>query len=209
MVKDLWSRFIAKGVKQDGIVVGAFVNAFVAYGDIDTALTALDFGYEKKMYISPSVYFSAMRLFATNGDEQGIRKLSSKLQRKNKSGEIKAECDMFEAEACTAAGNVEGARAAIFRVQNGNEEAAARVFRDRSSGVLVALFVQEVLEIEEPVPVLTLRAMIDERYRVPRESKSRWNAFVEDYKAKAGKNVEGLSDPESWSQYVRPYGVRV
>jgi hypothetical protein len=135
-------------VKQDGIVVGAFVNAFVAYGDIDTALTALDFGYEKKMYISPSVYFSAMRLLATNGDEQGIRKLSSKLQRKNKSGEIKAECDMFEAEACAAAGNVEGARAAIFRVQNGNEEAAARVFRDRSSGVLVALFVQEVLECD-------------------------------------------------------------
>ena len=148
VVKDLWSRFIAKGVKQDGIVVGAFVNAFVAYGDIDTALTALDFGYEKKMYISPSVYFSAMRLLATNGDEQGVRKLSSKLQRKNKSGEIKAECDMFEAEACAAAGNVEGARAAIFRVQNGNEEAAARVFRDRSSGVLVALFVQEVLECD-------------------------------------------------------------
>jgi len=70
-------------------------------------------------------------------------------------------------------------------------------------------FVQEVLEIEEPVPVLTLRAMIDERYRVPRESKSRWNDFVEDYKSKAGKNVEGLSDPESWSQYVRPYGEGV
>lgn len=70
-------------------------------------------------------------------------------------------------------------------------------------------FVQEVLEIEEPVPVLTLRAMIDERYRVPRESKSRWNDFVEDYKAKAGKGVEGLNDPESWSQYVRPYGEGV
>jgi len=70
-------------------------------------------------------------------------------------------------------------------------------------------FVQEVLEIEEPVPVLTLRAMIDERYRVPRESKSRWNDFVEDYKSKAGKNLEGLSDPESWSQYVRPYGEGV
>jgi len=70
-------------------------------------------------------------------------------------------------------------------------------------------FVQEVLEIEEPVPVLTLRAMIDERYRVPRESKSRWNAFVEEYKSKVGKNVEGLSDPEAWSQYVRPYGEGV
>jgi hypothetical protein len=55
-----------------------------------------------------------MRLLATNGDEQGVRKLSSKLQRKNKSGEIKAECDMFEAEACAAAGNVEGARARDF-----------------------------------------------------------------------------------------------
>ena len=70
-------------------------------------------------------------------------------------------------------------------------------------------FVQEVLEIEEPVPVMTLRAMIDERYRVPRESKSRWNDFVKDYKSKVGKNVEGLSDPEAWSQYVRPYGEGV
>ena len=70
-------------------------------------------------------------------------------------------------------------------------------------------FVQEVLEIEEPVPVMTLRAMIDERYRVPRESKSRWNAFVEDYKAKTGKKIQGLDDPGAWSQYVRPYGEGV
>jgi len=70
-------------------------------------------------------------------------------------------------------------------------------------------FVQEVLEIEEPVPVMTLRAMIDERYRVPRESKSRWNAFLEQYKSKTGKKIEGLNDPESWSQYVRPYGEGV
>ena len=70
-------------------------------------------------------------------------------------------------------------------------------------------FVQEVLEIEEPVPVMTLRAMIDERYRVPKESKSRWNAFVEDYKAKDGKKIEGLDDPGAWSQYVRPYGEGV
>ena len=148
VVKDLWSRFIAKGVKQDGIVVGAFVNAFVAYGDIDTALTALDFGYEKKMYISPSVYFTAMRLLASNADVDGLRRLSEKLRAKNKTPEIAAECDMFEAEACAAAGNVEGARAAIFRVQNGSEATAAKVFRERSSGVLVALFVQEVLECE-------------------------------------------------------------
>lgn len=70
-------------------------------------------------------------------------------------------------------------------------------------------FVQEVLEIEEPVPVLTLRAMIDERYRVPRESKARWDAFVEEYKSKTGKKIEGLNDPGAWSQYVRPYGEGV
>ena len=148
VVKELWSRFIARRVKQDGIVVGAFVNAFVAYGDIDTALEALDFGYMKKMYISPSVYFTAMRLLASNADVDGLRRLSEKLRAKNKTPEIAAECDMFEAEACAAAGNVEGARAAIFRVQNGSEATAAKVFRERSSGVLVALFVQEVLECE-------------------------------------------------------------
>ena len=148
VVKELWSRFIARRVKQDGIVVGAFVNAFVAYGDIDTALQALDFGYTKKMYISPSVYFTAMRLLASNADVDGLRRLSEKLRAKNKTPEIAAECDMFEAEACAAAGNVEGARAAIFRVQNGSEATAAKVFRERSSGVLVALFVQEVLECE-------------------------------------------------------------
>ena len=70
-------------------------------------------------------------------------------------------------------------------------------------------FVQEVLEIEEPVPVLTLRAMIDERYCVPRESKARWDAFVEEYKSKTGKKIEGLNDPGAWSQYVRPYGEGV
>jgi ParB family chromosome partitioning protein len=70
-------------------------------------------------------------------------------------------------------------------------------------------FVQEVLEIEEPVPVLTLRAMIEERYRAPREAKIKWSTFVEDYKSKASGKVEGLSDPESWAQYVRPYGEGV
>lgn len=36
------------------------MNVFVVYGDIDIVLTAFDFGYEKKMYISSSVYFFVM-----------------------------------------------------------------------------------------------------------------------------------------------------
>ncbi|CEF98097.1 Pentatricopeptide repeat [Ostreococcus tauri] len=148
VVKSLWNNFIKKNVKQDGVVIGAFVNAFVANSDIENALHALDHGYAANMYISPSVYFTAMRFLASKGDEDGVKRLGNKLRAKNASGEIAAEIDMFEAEACAAAGNVEGARAAIFRVQNGNEAAAAKVFRDRSSGVLVALFVQEVLECD-------------------------------------------------------------
>lgn len=73
----------------------------------------------------------------------------------------------------------------------------------------VEQFVQEVLEIEEPVPVLTLRAMIDERYRVPREAMSRWSDFVKNYKSKSWGKVQGLSDPEAWAQFVRPYGEGV
>ena len=148
VVKSLWNNFIKKNVKQDGVVIGAFVNAFVANSDIENALHALDHGYAANVYISPSVYFTAMRFLASKGDEDGVKRLGNKLRAKNASGEIAAEIDMFEAEACAAAGNVEGARAAIFRVQNGNEAAAAKVFRDRSSGVLVALFVQEVLECD-------------------------------------------------------------
>ena len=151
VVVDLWREFRDKEVQYDGIVIGAFVNAFVAYGDMKNALFALEFGIKQNLYISPSVYFTIMRALATNGDSKGVRAVGNKLRKKNKSEEIAAECDMFQAEACAAAGDVEGARAAIFSVQNRSEEAAAKVFRARSSGVLVALFVQEVLECDVKV----------------------------------------------------------
>ena len=147
-ISSLWETFLERNINQDGIIVGAFANTFVAHGDIDNALKVLEYGYTRKMYISPSVFYTAMRHLATNGDEEGVRRLAEKLKKQHAGSHIIAECDMYEAEACTAAGNVEGARAAVFRVQNGNEEAAAKVFRDRSSGVLVALFVQEVLQCE-------------------------------------------------------------
>jgi len=148
VVIDLWREFRENEVSYDGIVIGAFVNAFVAYGDMKNALYALEFGIKQNLYISPSVYFTVMRSLATSGDIDGVRGVGNKLRKKNKSEEIAAECDMFQAEACAAAGDVEGARAAIFSVQNRSEEAAAKVFRARSSGVLVALFVQEVLECD-------------------------------------------------------------
>lgn len=73
-----------------------------------------------------------------------------------------------------------------------------------------AEFVQEVLEIEEPVPVATLRAMVEERYRVPREARKCWRRFAEDYETNVAlEELDVLEDPGSWAEYVRPYGEGV
>jgi ParB family chromosome partitioning protein len=73
-----------------------------------------------------------------------------------------------------------------------------------------AEFVQEVLEIEEPVPVATLRAMVEERYRVPREARERWRRFAEGYETNVAlEELDVLEDPGTWAEYVRPYGEGV
>lgn len=73
-----------------------------------------------------------------------------------------------------------------------------------------AEFVQEVLEIEEPVPVATLRAMVEERYRVPREARERWRHFADGYEVnEAFEELDVLEDPADWAEYVRPYGEGV
>lgn len=73
-----------------------------------------------------------------------------------------------------------------------------------------AEFVQEVLEIEEPVPVATMRAMVEERYRVPREARERWRHFAERYGVNVAlEELDVLEDPGSWAEYVRPYGEGV
>lgn len=68
-------------------------------------------------------------------------------------------------------------------------------------------FVGELLELDEVVPVPRLRAIVSERYKVPREGRERWFDFLKKYDAEG--EVEGLSDPEDWAQYVRPYGEGV
>ena len=65
---------------------------------------------------------------------------------------VEAEVVMCEAEAKAAAGDADGARAALERLKKLDYSASSKVLRDRSTELLVSLFVKEIVSRGEVVP---------------------------------------------------------
>ena len=72
---------------------------------------------------------------------------------------VEAEVVMCEAEAKAAAGDADGARAALERLKKLDYSASSKVLRDRSTELLVSLFVKEIVSRGDVVPAGGIPAM--------------------------------------------------
>jgi len=151
--------------KRNKIAYGAFVSAFLRKGEANYAINVLEhaqrdgpkrgkWNKNKTHAVSPNSYFLVMRHAANEGDVESVRKLSEMLRNHPKdTALLRAESALYESEALAAANDVEGARDAIFRAQNvADETEAAKVLREATEKVLVALFVENEMSVEDVSP---------------------------------------------------------
>ena len=155
--------------RRNKIAYGAFVSAFLRRGETNYAIEVLEHaqndgpsssrkkksskGGHSSFAVSPNSYFLVMRHAANEGDVDGVRRLSKMLRKHPKdTALLRAEAALYESEAFAAANDVEGARDAIFRAQNAGETEAAKVLREASEKVLVALFVENEMDENDVSP---------------------------------------------------------
>lgn len=157
--------------RRNKIAYGAFVSAFLRRGETNYAIEVLEHAQNdgpsssrtkkssksgagnSSFAVSPNSYFLVMRHAANEGDVDGVRRLSEMLRKHPKDNALlRAEAALYESEAFAAANDVEGARDAIFRAQNAGETEAAKVLREASEKVLVALFVENEMEEKDVSP---------------------------------------------------------
>lgn len=73
-----------------------------------------------------------------------------------------------------------------------------------------AEFVDELEGFEDVLPVATVRAMVEERYKAPRSARLMWRKFADEYETtEALEALDVLEDPAGWAEFVRPYGEGV
>ena len=157
--------------RRNKIAYGAFVSAFLRRGETNHAIEVLEHARndgpsssrkkktsktgarDSSFAVSPNSYFLVMRHAANEGDVDGVRKLSEMLREHPKdTALLRSEAALYESEAFAAANDVEGARDAIFRAQNVGETEAAKVLREASEKVLVALFVENEMDEKDVSP---------------------------------------------------------
>lgn len=66
--------------------------------------------------------------------------------------------------------------------------------------------VQDLLQFGDELNLAQVEDRLEERYFRPRENRRKWRAWCESVADEWAGRAEFLEDPESWAEYVQPYG---